>query len=104
MKTIQVGIIASAFLIFLSPAAEQADGGAEKAETKWSVADDPSFRVMKSPAGEAYFPKGKESYYTRYYRAANLPSMQFKREEKGRVRFPGIQIAEGGYQGFYEFM
>lgn len=48
---------------------------------------DPSFRVVKSPDGENYFPKGRESYYTKYYRAANLPSMLAKREPKGHLRF-----------------
>jgi hypothetical protein len=42
---------------------------------------------MKSPDGEAYFPPGKESYYTKYFHAADLPSMQLKREEDGHVRF-----------------
>ena len=49
--------------------------------------EDLVFPVMKSPDGEAYFPKGKESYYTSYYRAATLPSMLHKREEDGNIRF-----------------
>lgn len=43
--------------------------------------------LIKSPAGEDYFPEGKVTYPTNHYRAAKLPSMQFKREEKGNVRF-----------------
>jgi hypothetical protein len=49
--------------------------------------EDQAFRVVKSPDGEDSFPKGKESYYTKYYRAADLPSMLNKREPKGHVRF-----------------
>ena len=59
----------------------QSDGSAQAA------VEDPTFRVVKSPDGQSYFPRGKESYYTKYYRAANLPSMLKKREPKGHVRF-----------------
>ncbi|MCP5546370.1 MAG: hypothetical protein H7A50_03250 [Akkermansiaceae bacterium] len=43
--------------------------------------------MVKSPDGEKYFPKGKERYYTKYYRAAKLPSMLTKREPEGQTRF-----------------
>ena len=52
-----------------------------------SVSEAPLFPVVTSPEGESYFPEGNESYYTRYYRAARLPSMLGKREPKGQVRF-----------------
>ncbi len=52
-----------------------------------SDVDDPAFEVFKSPDGESYFPTGKESYYTKYYRAANLPSLLTKRAPKGHVTF-----------------
>ena len=42
--------------------------------------------MIKSPDGEAYFPDGKGGSET-CYRAALLPSMLHKREEKGSVRF-----------------
>lgn len=88
MKTILLFIIISTFLLLHAPAAEKADDGAKQTETSESLdSEDPTFRVVKSPDGEAYFPPGKESYYTRYYQAAKLPSMQFRREEKGKVRF-----------------
>jgi hypothetical protein len=51
------------------------------------VDDDPTFRVVTDPAGKPYFPKGRESFYTAYYRAANLPSLQSLRVDKGEVRF-----------------
>jgi hypothetical protein len=60
---------------------------AEQTDSEASEGIDPTFRVETSPDGKAYFPKGKESYYTEYFRAAKLPSMQFMREEKGKVRF-----------------
>lgn len=43
--------------------------------------------VVNDPAGNPYFPKGRDSYYTKLYRAANLPSMQSMRVNKGEVRF-----------------
>jgi hypothetical protein len=49
--------------------------------------EDQAAQVVKSPDGENYFPKGKESYYTKYYRAANLPSLLSKREPEGHLRF-----------------
>lgn len=61
---------------------------------KEEVPTDPvdlTFKASKSPNGKSYFPEGKERYnpryYTPYYRAALLPSMLHKREEKGSVRF-----------------
>jgi hypothetical protein len=88
MKTILPFIIISTFLLVRAPAAEKMDDGAKQTEKSESLnSDDPTFRIVKSPDGEAYFPPGKESYYTRYYQAAKLPSMQFKREEKGKVSF-----------------
>jgi hypothetical protein len=43
--------------------------------------------IVTDPAGKPYFPKGRESYYTKYYRAANLPSLQSLRVDKGEVKF-----------------
>ena len=68
-------------LFLYSAKGQEADKGTQ------TELEDPAFRVVKSPDGEDYFPKGKESYYTKYYRAANLPSMLTKREPKGHVRF-----------------
>lgn len=45
------------------------------------------YRILTDPAGKPYFPEGRESYYTKYYRAANLPSLQSLRLDKGEVRF-----------------
>ena len=42
---------------------------------------------LADPKGQPYFPKGKERYYTKIYRAAELPSMLEKREPKGQVSF-----------------
>ena len=68
--------------------AEQPDGAASKTEPGPSEkSEDSIFQIVKSPDGEAYFPPGRESYYTKYYRAAKLPSLLSKREEKGKVRF-----------------
>jgi hypothetical protein len=36
----------------------------------------PAFRVHPAPDGKAYFPKGKESYYTYYLAAMKEPSLQ----------------------------
>ncbi len=36
----------------------------------------PLFRVHPAPDGKAYFPKGKESYYTFYLAAMKEPSLQ----------------------------
>lgn len=49
-------------------------------------ADDQN-RVFADPAGKPYFPEGRESFYTEYYKAANLPSLQSLHVEKGEVRF-----------------
>ncbi len=68
-------------LFLFSAKGQEADKGAQTEQ------EDPAFRVVKSPDGDDYFPKGKERYYTKYYRAANLPSMLTKREPKGHVRF-----------------
>ena len=88
MKTILPFIIISTFLLLQAPAAEKTDDGAKQTENGESLDfEDPTFRIVKSPDGEAYFPAGKESYYTRYYQAAKLPSLLSKREEKGNVRF-----------------
>jgi len=88
MKTILQIIVISSFLLHNAPAVDHTDGEAKLTETSKSLdTEDPTFRIVKSPDGEAYFPPGKENYYTRYYQAAKLPSMQFKREEKGKVRF-----------------
>lgn len=87
MKTILPFTIIT-FLLLHASAVEKTDDGAKQAETSESLDSEvPTFQIVKSPDGEAYFPPGKESYYTRYYQAAKLPSMQFKREEKGKVRF-----------------
>ena len=80
MKLVQTCIAISALMLFQATTAEHADSEASEGVVS-------PFRVETSPDGVAYFPKGKESYYTTYFRAADLPSMQFKREEKGRLRF-----------------
>lgn len=81
-------IVISTLLQVLAPAVEQTKEDANQTETrKPSDSEDSTFRTVKSPDGEAYFPPGKASYYTQYYKAAQLPSLQFKREEKGKVRF-----------------
>jgi hypothetical protein len=88
MKTILPFVMISTFLLLHASATEQTGDEAKQTEIRKSLAsEDPAFRIVKSPDGEAYFPPGKESYYTQYYQAAKLPSMQFKREEKGKVRF-----------------
>jgi len=73
---------------FHSAKAEEPDNSAlnDVASTPNEI-DQPASQVQKSPDGEDYFPKGKASYYTEYYRAANLPSMLTKREPKGQVTF-----------------
>lgn len=87
MKTILPFFI-STFLLLHVVAEEKTNCEDAQTGTRKALdSEDSTFRIMKSPDGEAYFPPGKECYYTRYYRAANLPSMQFKREEKGKVRF-----------------
>ncbi|MDB9741240.1 hypothetical protein OAB00_00140 [Akkermansiaceae bacterium] len=45
------------------------------------------FKVVKSPEGKSYFPDGRESFYTKYYRAAMLPSLRFSKEAKGYIKF-----------------
>ena len=40
------------------------------------VGNDPLFRVHPAPDGKAYFPEGKESYYTFYLAAMKEPSLQ----------------------------
>ncbi|RYD20581.1 MAG: hypothetical protein EOP88_14480 [Verrucomicrobiaceae bacterium] len=42
--------------------------------------------VVTDPAGNPYFPKGRDSHSV-YYKAANLPSMLSMRVNKGEVRF-----------------
>jgi hypothetical protein len=83
MKTILILLLSAAGLF----AAEIPTGidYTEKVESK-SVEASTSLE-MKSPDGEEYFPRDKKDLPTNYYRAAKLPSMQYKREEKGNVRF-----------------
>ncbi|MFT6573457.1 MAG: hypothetical protein ACJA16_001641 [Akkermansiaceae bacterium] len=76
MKLIQTCIAISALMLFQATTAEPTDSEA-------SEGVDSPFRVETSPDGVAYFPKGSEAYNTEYFRAAKLPSLQFKREEKG---------------------
>lgn len=80
MKAIRTSIVISALMLFQATFAEQEIDKTQEGE-------DPAFQVQTSPDGEAYFPKGREAYYTEYFRAAKLPSLQFKREEKDEIRF-----------------
>jgi hypothetical protein len=43
--------------------------------------------IVADPEGTPYFPKGRESYYTPYYRAAGLPSFQSTKVAKNGVTF-----------------
>lgn len=76
------------FLIFMTGAPFS---GAEEPGLPSSVKDSSPATdkdvIVSDPAGKPYFPKGRESFYTEYYRAANLPSLQSLQVEKGEVRF-----------------
>jgi hypothetical protein len=48
-----------------------AKDGAEKAD----VQEDDTFKVIADPAGKAYFPDGRASYYTKYLSAMKEPSV-----------------------------
>ncbi|BDS07388.1 hypothetical protein NT6N_24280 [Oceaniferula spumae] len=79
MKTIIRHILVSYILSCSIACAQKDDVSADPVDL--------AFEVANSPNGKSYFPVGKESYYTRYYRDALLPSMLHKREERGSVRF-----------------
>lgn len=88
MKTIPACILMCTCLWIHTAQAQQPDGATAKTEPSPPEESKPYIPpVLKSPEGEAYFPPGRESYYTEYYRAAKLPSLLAKREEKGKVRF-----------------
>lgn len=88
MKTIPACILMCTCLWIHAAQAQQPDGATAKTEPSPPEESKPYIPpVLKSPEGEAYFPAGRESYYTEYYRAAKLPSLLTKREEKGKVRF-----------------
>lgn len=88
MKTIPACILMFTCLWIHTAQAQQPDGATAKTEPSPPEESKPYIPpVLKSPDGEAYFPAGRESYYTKYYRAAKLPSLLTKREEKGKVRF-----------------
>ncbi len=74
-------------LVAQSPAAEEPTHQAPVADTGIVVDKNPKDEVVPDAEGKSYFPKGRESYYTAYYRAANLPSLQSLRLNKGEVRF-----------------
>ncbi len=100
MKTILLSVLITGFplsgIAFAQQEADQVDG-----EKKF---EDPVSEVVAAPDGKAYFPKDKEGYYTKYYRAAKLPSMQFKREEKGKVRFRLAILPSFGKPLFLTYM
>lgn len=88
MKTIPACVMIGACLLLPVAVAEQSGAAAGQSESSSKKeSEEPVFPVLKSPEGEVYFPPGRESYYTQYYRAAKLPSLLSKREEKGKVRF-----------------
>jgi hypothetical protein len=73
---------------FYSAKAEEPDNSALNAGASTpNEIDQSALHVQKSPDEEEYFPKGRASYYTKYYRAAKLPSMLTKRQPKGNLTF-----------------
>jgi hypothetical protein len=78
-------------LVLLGPSAAQEKKitdpfGIDEKSAGPLVEADPRFRVHQAPDGRAYFPKGKESYYTFYLAAMKEPS---------------LQVAEAGAEDFH---
>lgn len=61
---------------------EDRNAGDPAAHDEWA-----GFKVVNDPDGKPYFPKGKESYYTKIYLAAGLPSLQSLRLGKNETKF-----------------
>jgi hypothetical protein len=92
--------VALVLCLFWVPGLTAQDGGkAKKTEVKKPVKNEPkksdksprekkdgeqpdsSFKIFPAPDGRAYFPKGSESYYTKYLAAMKEPSLQPKEKE-----------------------
>lgn len=87
MKKFLTHLAICSFLVIHISSAQTEEGKPSAEKSAPSEVGDPTFAVVKSPDGKAYFPKGKESDYTRYYRAAELPSLLNQRAHEDRIVF-----------------
>lgn len=69
-------LVLTLFCTLSISAVAQDDPIADITEEKTPFNDDDTFKIYPDPNGQEYFPKDKESYYTRYLAAMNEPSVK----------------------------
>lgn len=85
-KKMRIPILLVTFLLGVAVAQDvQSTDATDKSPEE--AAMDAAFKVYPDPKGQDYFPKGKESYYTRYLAAMKEPSVQAKLPDNSQMVF-----------------